>query len=119
MLPVRFQKRIQDIVGIILEKNVHGLCLIILFGSCARFKVRASSDVDIAIVTLDHMTDDALIGGLREDTEFLGDLAFFTLNRFLAKDCNLLNNIHRDGIVLWKDGDFTDAYKQLLCDCSQ
>lgn len=56
-LPKRFVKKIEADLEQIQRANFPGLKGVYLFGSCARGKVRSSSDVDLLILTEDKLED--------------------------------------------------------------
>lgn len=124
-LPIRYKDSIVESVKIILSYSLEDLEAIILFGSCARLNLCVGSDIDIAIITKNSITNRSIRGGLRSDLEDLStriscDLVFMTSNVMKNKDSNRLrDNIKTDGIILWKEGSVTDDYKQLLRSCYQ
>ena len=64
-LPVRFQNKIDHDLNYLSNAGIPGLKKIYLFGSCARGKVRSTSDVDLMILTEDRLTDRALAADIR------------------------------------------------------
>lgn len=124
-LPVRYMDSIVEAVKKILSYSLEDLEAIILFGSSARLNLCVGSDIDIAIVTKKSITNRSIRGELRSDLEDLStgiscDLVFMTSDIMDAKDDNRLrDNIKTDGIILWKEGNVTDDYKQLLRGCYQ
>ena len=71
------------------------------------------------IVTDKALNDRRLVSYIRADLEFLpddmkGDMVFTSKKNFKHNVEKLYRDIRRDGIILWKKGEFTDEYKQLL-----
>jgi len=60
-LPLKFYEKIMDSLVFILD-NVSQAEQIYLFGSCARLEPRWDSDIDIAIITEETLTDHYLRG---------------------------------------------------------
>lgn len=122
-IPTRYINSITEAIDIILSYSLNELETIILFGSCARLNLHVGSDIDIAIVTKNSITDRSVRGGLRSDLETLStgidcDLTLMTTEIMNMMENNRLrDNIKKDGIILWEGGKFTDDYKQLLRYC--
>lgn len=118
-LPKRYKSAIVKAVNIIVERNIHGLLQIVLFGSCARLHLHVGSDVDLLIVTEEVINDRRLLSYVRADLEFLpddmkGDIVFSSKDNFETSKEKLHRDIRRDGIILWDGGKYTDEYQQLL-----
>jgi predicted nucleotidyltransferase len=91
------QERIQQL----LEK-LNTIEYIILFGSYARGEERATSDMDLMVIT-ENEVDRVLRGGLcSKFDEMHMDLIFYTLEKFKSSDCLLVNQVKQEGIVIWK-----------------
>ena len=85
-----------------LKEEVEGLRYIILFGSYARGEEKATSDLDILLLTEQEITRE-IRGGLSSECEEKNiDLVFYTMEQFDASDCLLISEIRKEGIVVWK-----------------
>ena len=115
----RFSRGILKCLEIIQQYNIPDLSYIILFGSCARGKMVGSSDIDIAIVTRRSFDDDVIRGRISGRFELLpedldADVVFLDEETYLYGQRMLHQDIRMDGVILWKEGEFTNVYKQLL-----
>lgn len=122
-LPAVYKESIKEAVEIILSYNMEDLCSIVLFGSCSRLDVHVGSDIDIAVLTKTQIKDRHISGGIRSDLDNLytgisGDAVLFYEESYESDYNRLARNIKSDGIVLWKDGVYTNDYKQLLRSCN-
>lgn len=118
-LPDKYKSAIVEAVNLIIKRNIPELRKIVLFGSCARLHLHVGSDIDLLIVTDKALNDRRLVSYIRADLEFLpddmkGDMVFTSKKNFKHNVEKLYRDIRRDGIILWKKGEFTDEYKQLL-----
>lgn len=119
-LPDIYKESIVEAISVVLSYNLSDIISILLFGSCSRLDIHVGSDIDIAVLTKEKLSDRRLSGGLRADVDDLStgiraDLVILCEESFHSKDNRLADNIKKDGIVLWKGGAFTNDYKQLLC----
>ncbi len=105
-LPARFCRTIALVKERVLEAEIPGLVALVLFGSAAREGgVRSSSDVDIAVVTEEKLTDRVLLAELRDLVEGLPcevDLAFISLPALDVVEDTFLRNFVRDAKLLWR-----------------
>lgn len=75
---------------------------IVLFGSYARAEQVCGSDLDLLVLTK-KQTPRAVQAELRcSFEEENADVVFYTEENFAASDCLLVNNIRKDGVLLWK-----------------
>ncbi len=85
-----------------LIEKVDTLEYIVLFGSYARGEERATSDMDVMVVTQTEMNR-LLRGELcSQFDENNMDLIFYTLEQFKDSDCLLVQRVKKEGIVIWK-----------------
>lgn len=91
------QKQIKQLI-----EKVDTLEYIILFGSYARGEERATSDMDVMVITQTEMNR-LLRGELCSHfDENNMDLIFYTLEQFKDSDCLLVQQVKKEGIVIWK-----------------
>lgn len=98
-------RAIKDCVAII-RKTGFSIQEIILFGSCARSESRYESDIDLlVIVEKMPVTKDILLikAKLNEQIPIDVDLKIVSAEIFLKNDDFFLNNIKRDGVILWQN----------------
>ena len=75
---------------------------VVLFGSYARREQKAQSDFDILALTECAISREKR-GELCSMFEEMGaDLVFYTESQFSHSDCVLVQQIRRDGILLWQ-----------------
>ncbi|MDO4557204.1 MAG: nucleotidyltransferase domain-containing protein [Lachnospiraceae bacterium] len=75
---------------------------VILFGSYARAEYKVGSDLDILIMTDCEVPRD-LRGDVSSLFETMGaDVVFYTEDCFSNSDCMFVNQIRKDGVLLWK-----------------
>lgn len=115
----RYKESIIEAIDIILSFKIIDLRKIILFGSCARLDITVASDIDLLIVTDKSIRDRIIKSELRSrgeelSTEIVADMVFATTEMIKSSEMKLFEFIRDEGIVLWKDGEFTDEYIQLL-----
>ena len=123
-LPSNFQNGIIQCTNIVLEQNIPDLVSILLFGSCARNEINVMSDIDIAIVTKDIIRDRSIRGSIRSDFEDLNngltaDAVFTTVEKLSNSNELLYQDIRRDGIILWEDGEYIGDFKRLSVICEK
>ena len=123
-MSARYSAGIVKAVNTILSYDIDGLRSIVLFGSCARLNIHVGSDIDLLVVTKDHIIDRILKSEIRNDVEKLpsglaADVVFSTVDMLNNSDQRLYKDIRIQGIILWKDGEFTDDYEQLLYACQK
>lgn len=109
LLPARFCETISRVTELLLTADIPGLAALVLFGSAARDgSIRSSSDVDIAVVTEQKLTDRVLLANLRDTVEGLPcevDLAFISLPALANPEDTFLKNFVRDAKLLWRKCD--------------
>lgn len=118
-LPERFKIKIRSDVEFLLKSNIPNLKGIYLFGSCARGSVKIGSDVDLLVVTEELIKDREQKGRIRcELYEVIRgvatDLVFYTWSSLHLKEDLFTKQLRREGIILWKEGEFSENWKQLL-----
>ena len=107
-LPKRFQDKIDKDLNYLLNKDIPGLIQICLFGSLARGDYKWDSDVDLALVTEEPLTDHYLRGeiiDILDDRDFNGvstDVVFRTKNNdSLSRTFDKV--FERDKVILWEN----------------
>ena len=91
---------------VIIGKTGFSLQKIILFGSCARSQSRYESDIDLLVVVKEiPSTKDILHikAELNEQIPIEVDLKIVSDEMFSKNDDFFLNNIKRDGVILWQN----------------
>lgn len=106
-LPALYRKKLCFDLETIFQSNLPELKQIILFGSCARNQVRVGSDIDLLILT-EHPVKQAVRGDLASELAepregIVTDLVFYTEKDFQASDCRLVQEIRKDGVILWEE----------------
>lgn len=99
-----YEKNVRERLQLLVTK-ILAMCnpeAIILFGSYARFEHKVNSDLDILVITKRNVTRFKR-AELCADFETLGaDLIFYTEDAFQDSKCLLVQQIRKDGILLWK-----------------
>lgn len=91
------QKKIKN-----LTENIPLLEYIILFGSYARADEKATSDIDLLVITGGE-TERLLRGELCSKFEEENvDLVFYTAEQFTESQCLFVKRVKEEGIVLWR-----------------
>ena len=85
-----------------LKENVEGLRYMILFGSYARGEEKATSDLDVLLLTTQEIPREVRGELCSEYEEEKIDLVFYTMEQFESSDCLLISQIRKEGIVVWK-----------------
>ncbi|NLZ80186.1 MAG: nucleotidyltransferase domain-containing protein [Clostridiales bacterium] len=116
----RYRNGIIEAINKIIDMNIENLSEIILFGSCAKLDIRVGSDIDLLIVTESDITDRLFKSQIIDNLDDLEsgievDPVFATEDTLRKSEQRLFAYIRKEGIVMWKDGEYTDEYKQLLC----
>ena len=107
-LPSRYRGKLCRDLEVLFRSRLHlsGLSRIVLFGSCARNEMRAGSDLDLLVLTEEAVPQELkgeLCGELEEAQDGIStDLVFYTEDQFRASDCRLVQNIRKDGLILWE-----------------
>ena len=105
-LPTRYKEKLIFDLKTIFQISVPGISRIVLFGSCARNELRAGSDLDLLILTLRPVPRELrgeLCGILAEEKNGIAtDLVFYTEEEFGRSDCRLVQEIRKDGRILWE-----------------
>ena len=105
-LPKRYKEKLIFDLKTIFQISVPGISRIVLFGSCARNELRAGSDLDLLILTLRPVPRELrgeLCGILAEEKNGIAtDLVFYTEEEFGRSDCRLVQEIRKDGRILWE-----------------
>lgn len=90
-----FERRLQSCINLIHDYGIR-YKEIGIFGSYARNNYKATSDIDICIVT-DHRPDMMTSGSLREELELMGaDLVWVSSESFLNSNTNFMKKLRRD-----------------------
>ena len=105
-LPTRYKEKLLFDLETIFQISIPGISRIVLFGSCARNELRAGSDLDLLILTLRPVPRELrgeLCGILAEEKNGIAtDLVFYTEEEFGRSDCRLVQEIRKDGRILWE-----------------
>ena len=107
-LPSRYRGKLCRDLEVLFRSRLYlsGLSRIVLFGSCARNEMRAGSDLDLLVLTEEAVPQELkgeLCGELEEAQDGIStDLVFYTEDQFRASDCRLVQNIRKDGLILWE-----------------
>ena len=105
-LPKRYKEKLLFDLETIFQISIPGISRIVLFGSCARNELRAGSDLDLLILTLRPVPRELrgeLCGILAEEKNGIAtDLVFYTEEEFGRSDCRLVQEIRKDGRILWE-----------------
>ena len=105
-LPKRYKEKLLFDLETIFQISIPGISRIVLFGSCARNELRAGSDLDLLILTLRPVPRELrgeLCGILAEEKNGIAtDLIFYTEEEFGRSDCRLVQEIRKDGRILWE-----------------
>mgnify|MGYP004540737809 CR=1 FL=1 len=92
---------IKLLVNYALQKS-NNINKIVLFGSYARAEYKATSDLDILLIT--EFIEDRFIKG--DISSFFeennADAVFFSEDQFRNSDCLLVQKIKEEGILLWR-----------------
>lgn len=103
-LPYSLQtkQKLNALVKLIQESQIIPT-MIVLFGSYARAEYKVGSDLDILILSDDEIPRE-LRGELCSRFEELNsDLVFYTNDVFYESNSLLVQQIRRDGVLLWKN----------------
>lgn len=108
-LPHRYQEKLRLDLTRIARYSIPSLNRIVLFGSCARGQMKAGSDLDLLLLTT-HPVDRALRGSIASELEeapngISTDVIFYTEEQFRSSTCRLVQEIRKDGILLWEKGE--------------
>lgn len=105
-LPSRFREKLCYDLEQIFQRKPEGLQAVVLFGSCARNQMTVASDLDLLILTEKPLGQDVrgeLSSDLAEQKKGVAtDLVFYTVAEFESSDCRLVQEIRRDGLILWE-----------------
>lgn len=81
------------------------LVLISLFGSCARGDYKVGSDLDVFVLTYGPI-DRHIRGEIATELDVIDgistDVVFYTLESFRHSNSLFINNVRKDGLILWK-----------------
>ena len=112
-LPDKFIMKIKHDLEYIFSYGLEDLEQIILFGSCARGKVKATSDVDWLIVTREPIVDRNIRHTILCDLcdEYNGveaDVVFTTLKQRDERNTSFMKLTESDELIIWEKGDQTN-----------
>jgi predicted nucleotidyltransferase len=107
-LPTRFQSKLRQDIAFVLKK-CEDIYEIRVFGSCATGKFRASSDIDLLVITKEKIQDRVLRGEIYEALDeskdgISTDVVFYTLDSFLNGQDTFSKELRKDSYLLWKRG---------------
>lgn len=86
----------------LLKEELDSLHYIILFGSYARGDEKATSDLDLLVLTEQEISREIRGGLCSEFEEENMDLIFYTMKQFEDSDCLLVSEVRKEGIVIWR-----------------
>jgi predicted nucleotidyltransferase len=105
-LPAKFKKATIENVNYILSNYYDSIDVIVLFGSCGRGNPKLNSDIDILILSYNEIcrqTKTDIRAELCETGERVSsDVIFYTFENFKSSTKRLVDEIKKDGVVLWK-----------------
>lgn len=109
-LPAKFIEKIHHDLEYIFSCELEDLEQIILFGSCARGKVKAGSDVDWMLVTNKPIEDRRLRNELYCDIcdDYKGvsaDLVLTTVKARSERSTTFMKFVAEDEVILWERGE--------------
>lgn len=112
-LPTKFITKIRHDLEYILSCKIEGLEQIILFGSCAKGRVKATSDVDWMIVTQKPIENrqrrhEILCDICEEYKGINADLVFTTVQERQEKNTMFMKVVAEHEIVIWERGHEND-----------
>lgn len=119
-IPYKFARVVKKGVELIVNLNIDQINEISLFGSCSRGECRYNSDIDLLVITKGDRLNRNITGFIRgeleyaDDTDVTTDVIFYDIDVFDRSKERIVDNIKRDKIVLWKEGEYTDEFKELL-----
>ena len=119
-IPNKFANIIKKDVEFIVDLKIDQIDEISLFGSCSRGECKYNSDVDLVIISKGDRLDRSITGLIRGELEYIDDtnvstdVIFYDKDVFNSSKERIVDNIKRDKIILWRAGDYTDEYKELL-----
>lgn len=119
-IPNKFASIIKKDIEFIVNLNIEQIDEISLFGSCSRGEGRYNSDVDLIVITKGERLNRSTTGFIRGELEFIDDTSvttdviFYDRDVFNSSKERIVNNIKKDKIILWRKGEYTDEYKELL-----
>ena len=107
--PYRFQNKLQQDIRYILSNCISNIYEIRIFGSCATGQFRATSDIDLLIITIEKMEDRTFKGKLQEalDEPMDGvstDVVFYTVQSYLEAQDLFSKELRKESCLLWKRG---------------
>ena len=89
----------------IAKSSIEDIIAIILFGSVARNEIKATSDIDLMVITKEKVKrlQRGEIASILDDIRkgVSTDVVFFTEEEFLSSTSVLIREVRTDGILLW------------------
>lgn len=106
-LPSRFENKLRRDLLVIEKSQIPGITEVRIFGSGATGKLRASSDLDLLILTEKPVKERVLRAEISEqlDMEWDGvstDCVFYTMESFQTGQDTFSKELRRDSIIVWK-----------------
>ena len=106
-LPARFHNKLQQDLDYLLSKNFSDLLEIRVFGSCATGQYKASSDIDLLVITKEKLENRFLRGEIQEtlDEPLDGvstDVVFYTMESYLKSQDVFSSELRKYSFLLWK-----------------
>ena len=121
-VPNKFARVVKKGVEFIVNLNIEQIDEISLFGSCSRGECRYNSDIDLIVITKGDRLNRSVTRFIRGELEYIDetdvttDVIFYDIDVFNRSKERIVDNIKRDKIVLWREGEYTDEFKELLWD---
>ena len=105
-LPNRFQNKLIKDVDYILSKKLPDLLEIRLFGSIATGRYRASSDIDLLLVTDGNVENRTLRGEIHETLDeplngVVTDVVFYSIESFVNGTDTFSKELQSQSILIW------------------
>mgnify|MGYP000898964628 FL=1 len=119
-VPNKFARVVKKGVEFIVNLNIEQIDEISLFGSCSRGECRYNSDIDLIVITKGDRLNRSVTRFIRGELEYIDetdvttDVIFYDIDVFNRSKERIVDNIKRDKIVLWREGEYTDEFKELL-----
>ncbi|MCM1172521.1 MAG: nucleotidyltransferase domain-containing protein [Clostridium sp.] len=100
-----FSNSVKEKLEFLIDKIVSttdSVIKVVLFGSYARCDYKVTSDLDLLVVTTEKLAQGTRgeLSSVFDDCN--ADVIFYTEEQLEQSTCMLVNEIRKDGILLWK-----------------
>lgn len=106
-LPSRFEQKLIADLHYLFDYNIPELEAIILFGSCARNKIRLTSDIDLLVITttpLSRITRGEIASDLEDAFDAVKtDVIFYTREQYDYSSRIFTEQVKTEGICLYSN----------------